>query len=135
MPLGILEKSPTPSSFCPFMQNGQWSVDTTCRSLVRSACHMCSWWCSALDRSGVEHTHLAPSKPGAPSWSSSVRYRYCGQVSPNTFCPVSRAVAICATACLAETCTTYSGAPVYCASMIARWVASSSACHGREMPW
>ena len=35
MPLGILEKSPMPSSFCSFKQNGQWSVLTTVRSLVR----------------------------------------------------------------------------------------------------
>ena len=61
MPFGILRKSPTPSSFWPFMQNGQWSVETICRSLVRSACHMWSWWPSARERSGVEHTHLAPS--------------------------------------------------------------------------
>ena len=33
----------SPSSFCSFMQNGQWSVETICRSLVRSACHMASW--------------------------------------------------------------------------------------------
>ena len=46
-----------------------------------------------------------------------------------------RAAAICAMACFAETCTTYSGAPVRSASMIARWVASSSICHGRETPW
>ena len=38
-------------------------------------------------------------------------------------------------ACLADTCTTYSGAPVNCARMIARWVASSSICHGRLVPW
>jgi hypothetical protein len=25
-----------------------------------------------------------PSSPGAPRWSSRVRYRYCGQVSANT---------------------------------------------------
>ena len=33
-PFGIFEKSSLPSCFCggSFMQNGQWSVDTTCRS-------------------------------------------------------------------------------------------------------
>ena len=61
MPFGILRKSSVPSSFWPFMQNGQWSVDTICRSFVRSACHMWSWWPSSRERSGVEHTHLAPS--------------------------------------------------------------------------
>ncbi len=80
---------------------------------------------------GVEHTHFAPSKPGAPSCSSSERYRYCGHVSAKTFCPVPRAVAICSSACFADTWTTYSGAPVTSANMIARCVASSSSCHGR----
>src|SRR4051794_15453442 len=96
MPLGILEKSPSPRSFCPFMQNGQWSVETIWMSLVRNDCHMWFWCPSARDLNGVEHTHLAPSKlphsaPCAPSCSSSDRYRYCGHVSPNTFCPTSRA--------------------------------------------
>ena len=61
MPLGIARKSSLPSSFWPFMQNGQWSVETIWMSLVRSACHMWCWWPSLLLRSGVEHTHLAPS--------------------------------------------------------------------------
>ena len=39
IPFGILEKSPRPSSFCSLKQNGQWSVDTTDRSLVRSPRH------------------------------------------------------------------------------------------------
>ncbi len=122
------------------MQNGQWSVETICRSFVRSACHMWSWWPSARERSGVEHTHFAPSnRPhsslDAPSCSSSDRYRYCGHVSPNTFWPLSRAAASCSTACFALTCTTYSGAPVRFAIMIARCVASSSICQARAMPW
>ena len=33
-PFGIFEKSSLPSSFC-FMQNGQWSVDTTASSFIR----------------------------------------------------------------------------------------------------
>ena len=75
IPFGMARKSPRPSSFCSFMQNGQWSVDTICRSLVRRACHMWSWCPSARDRSGVEQTHLAPSKPRRlrPSCSSSDR--------------------------------------------------------------
>ena len=73
MPLGILEKSPRPSSFCSFMQNGQWSVDTTASSFIRRPFHRSAWWCSCLERSGVEQTHLAPSKPGWASWSSSDR--------------------------------------------------------------
>ena len=40
MPFGIFRKSPLPSSFWSFMQNGQWSVETICRSFVRSACHI-----------------------------------------------------------------------------------------------
>ncbi|SKU05225.1 Uncharacterised protein [Mycobacteroides abscessus subsp. abscessus] len=78
---------------------------------------------------------MAPSKPGAPRLSSRDRYRYCGHVSPYTFWPASRAAANCATACFAETCTTYSGAPVRLDSMMARCVASSSSCHARAMPW
>ena len=105
MPLGILVKSPIPSSFWSFMQKGQWSVDTTARSSVRRPFHRSGWWCSCLLRSGGEATHLAPSKPGAPSWSSSVRYRYCGQVSANTFRPASRAAATAASASDADRCT------------------------------
>ena len=70
MPLGILEKSPRPSSFCSFMQNGQWSVETMASSFIRSPFQRSRWWCSCLERSGVEHTHLAPSKPGWARWSS-----------------------------------------------------------------
>ena len=53
-----------PSSFCSFMQNGQWSVLTTERSLVRSAFHNSFWCPSARERNGVEHTYFAPSKSG-----------------------------------------------------------------------
>ena len=35
-------------------------------SPVRMYCHSSSWWPSARERSGVEQTHFAPSKPGAP---------------------------------------------------------------------
>ena len=78
IPLGIFEKSPRPRSFWPFIQNGQWSVETIWMSLVRSDCHMWCWWPSCFDRSGVEHTHFAPSKSphsalDAPSCSSSDR--------------------------------------------------------------
>ncbi len=31
-PFGIFRKSPRPSSFWPWKSNGQWSVETTCRS-------------------------------------------------------------------------------------------------------
>ncbi len=74
MPFGIFEKSPIPMSFWSLKQNGQWSVETIDRSLLRRPFHRSRWWFfSCLDRSGVEQTHFAPSKPGAPSWSSSVR--------------------------------------------------------------
>ena len=62
MPLGILEKSPRPSSLPSLKQNGQWSVDTTDRSLVRRPRHSESWW--SFGRSGGEATNLAPSKSG-----------------------------------------------------------------------
>ena len=132
MPLGIFAKSPMPSSFCPLKQNGQWSVETTDRSLVRRPRHRAAP-CSA-GRSGGEHTYLAPSKSGLAR-SSSVRNRYCGQVSANTFCPASRACVTAASAWAADRCTMYSGAPVTLASWIARLVASPSSSGGRVSPW
>ena len=70
MPFGILEKSPTPSSFCSLKQNGQWSVDTQTRSLVRRPFHRSWWWCACSVRMGGEQTYLAPSKPGWARCSS-----------------------------------------------------------------
>ena len=110
MPFGIFLKSPRPSSFWSLKQNGQWSVETTARSSVRSPRHRSRACGSCLLRSGVEHTHLAPSKlspsgPRAPSWSSSVRYRYCGQVSAKTFAPRDRAALTSARASVADMCT------------------------------
>src|SRR5690606_320941 len=81
-------------------------------------------WCS-LGRSGVLHTYLAPANSGSARLSVD-RNRYCGQVSPKTFRPSSRARVSSATASAAETCTTYSGAPATWASRMARWVASAS---------
>ena len=43
MPLGIVEKLPMPSSFWSFMQNGQWSVDTTASSFIRRPFHRSVW--------------------------------------------------------------------------------------------
>ena len=111
MPFGIFLKSPRPSSFWSLKQNGQWSVETTARSSVRSPRHRSRACGSCLLRSGVEQTHLAPSKlspwgPCAPSWSSRVRYRYCGQVSANTFAPRDRAALTSARASDADMCTT-----------------------------
>jgi hypothetical protein len=64
-PLGILEKSSFPSSFCgvgSFMQNGQWSVETTWRSFLTSPFQSASWF--HFSRSGGDITNFAPSKPG-----------------------------------------------------------------------
>lgn len=132
IPLGILEKSPRPSSFWPLKQKGQWSVETTWRSLVRRPRHSAAW-CS-LGLSGVLHTYLAPSKSGSARLSVD-RNRYCGQVSPKTGRPSSRARVSSATASVAETCTTYSGAPATWASRMARWVASASRRALRTSPW
>ena len=44
------------------MQNGQWSVDTTCRSFLASPFHSASWF--HFSRSGGDITYSAPSKPG-----------------------------------------------------------------------
>ena len=131
MPLGILEKSPRPSSFWSLKQNGQWSVDTTDRSLVRRPFHSESWW--SLVRSGGEATNLAPSKSGRAR-SSMDSHRYCGQVSANTFCPASRASATASSACRADRCTMYSGQPATSASVMAREVASPSSSGGRVRP-
>ncbi|CAM5500849.1 hypothetical protein SVIOM74S_04985 [Streptomyces violarus] len=46
-----MEKSPRPSSFWPVKQKGQWSVETTWRSFVRSPCHSLAWCSRGL--SGV----------------------------------------------------------------------------------
>ena len=62
-PLGIFEKSPCPSAFCSFMQNGQWSVEIACRSLKARPRHSRS--CVAAGRSGGLITYFAPSKPGS----------------------------------------------------------------------
>ncbi|KQX51022.1 hypothetical protein ASE09_13600 [Streptomyces sp. Root66D1] len=82
----------------------------------------------------MEHTYFAPSKPGSARLSVD-RKRYCGQVSPKTGRPLSRAAAISATASSAETCTTYRGAPATRASWMARWVASASRRALRTSPW
>ena len=81
IPLGILAKESLPSSFWPFMQKGQWSVETTWRSYMRSPRQRWSWWC--FGRSGGVHTNLAPSNSSlsVPRRSSSDANRYCGQVS------------------------------------------------------
>ena len=71
MPLGILVKSPSPSSFCSLKQNGQWSVETQMSSLVRRPFHRSWWWCACFVRMGGEQTYFAPSKPGRARWSSS----------------------------------------------------------------
>ena len=62
---------------------------------MRSPRHSAAW-CSR-GRSGVEQTYLAPSKSGSARLSVD-RNRYCGQVSPKTFSPLSRAAASSATA-------------------------------------
>ena len=43
-PLGILRKSPWPSSFWPWKSNGQWSVATSCRSSLTRPVHSSSQW-------------------------------------------------------------------------------------------
>src|SRR5215468_5726561 len=131
IPFGIFEKSPRPISFCSLKQNGQWSVETMLRSLVRSPRHRCAQ-CS-LGRTGGEQTYLAPSNPGA-SRSSWDRYRYWGQVSANTLRPSSRASMTAWSACWALRWTMYSGAPVTWASLIALAVASPSSSGGLVRP-
>ena len=53
-----------PICFCggSFMQNGQWSVETTCRSFFARPFQSASWF--HFSRSGGDITNLAPSKPG-----------------------------------------------------------------------
>ena len=62
-PFGMRLKSPRPSSFCSRRQNGQWSVEMTSRSRVRSPRHSSSWF--HFSRSGGVSTYFAPSKPGS----------------------------------------------------------------------
>jgi hypothetical protein len=64
IPFGILEKSPRPSSFCSLKQNGQWSVDTTDRSLVRRPRHSESW-CS-LGAAAARRRTWRPRSPAGP---------------------------------------------------------------------
>src|SRR5215831_16740227 len=60
-PFGILVKSSRPSSFCSLKQNGQWSVEITCKSLPRRPVHNLSWF--HFSRRGGVMTYLAPSNP------------------------------------------------------------------------
>src|SRR5690606_3833957 len=62
IPNGILRKSPRPSSFCPFIQNGQWSVATLARCPSSRHLHRTSWFHFSR-RAGVM-THFGPSYPG-----------------------------------------------------------------------
>ena len=82
-PLGILAKLlSAPGSFLPRTSSylkAAWSDDSTWKVLAESPVQMCSWL--SVPRGGGEHTHLLPSSPGF-SKSSSLRNRYCGQVSP-----------------------------------------------------
>src|SRR4051812_49759320 len=59
-PFGILEKSPLPSTFCSFMQKGQWSVEIACRSLKASPRQRRS--CVSRARSGGAIPYFAPSE-------------------------------------------------------------------------
>src|SRR3972149_1632377 len=86
-PFGTLRKSPMPISFWPWKSNGQWSVETTCRSSWRRPSQRSSAW--SAGRSGGEQTNFAPLKP--LPMSSSERNRYCGQVSAKAGSPSSRA--------------------------------------------
>ncbi len=80
---GSSRSRPRPAPSAPSKQNGQWSVETTCRSLVRSPRHSASW-CLARGRSGVRASRTwRPRSPGSARLSVD-RNRYCGQVSPNT---------------------------------------------------
>ena len=81
--MGILRKLlSAPGSFLPRTSSylkAAWSDDSTWKVLAESPVQMCSWL--SVPRGGGEHTHLLPSSPGF-SKSSSLRNRYCGQVSP-----------------------------------------------------
>ena len=77
-PFGILVKSSLPRIFWSSKQNGQWSVETTCRwSCFRPSQ---SFGRFSFSRSGGVKTYFAPSKFGRSS-SSIDSSRYCGQVS------------------------------------------------------
>src|ERR1051325_2306871 len=61
-PLGILVKSSLPSTFWSSKQNGQWSVETTCKWSCLRPSH--SFGRCSLGRSGGVKTYFAPSKFG-----------------------------------------------------------------------
>ena len=63
-PFGIFEKSSWPSSFCPFMQNGQWSVDDDLQ-VVHAGDRARAPPALPFARIGGIMTYLAPSKPGS----------------------------------------------------------------------
>jgi hypothetical protein len=54
MPFGTTLNDSPFISFCSRRQNGQWSVLTTASVSSRSPLHRSRWWCSCLERSGVE---------------------------------------------------------------------------------
>ena len=59
-PFGIFEKSPSPSFFS-FMQNGQWSVETTWRSFPASPFQSATWF--HFSRRGGDITYFAALEP------------------------------------------------------------------------
>ena len=81
-----------PSSFCPFMQNGQWSVETTWRSCVRRPRHRSSCIDARAERRRADV--LRPLEAG-PREVVLREKRYCGQVSANVGRPRSRASTTC----------------------------------------
>ena len=104
MPFGILEKSPSPSSFWSFMQNGQWSVDTT-TEVVGAKCSPQSLVCfgAATKRRRTDEVRALESLAGEIVLR--MRNRYCGQVSAKTFVPGPRAATTRSSASAADRCT------------------------------
>ena len=116
IPFGILEKSPSPSSFCSLKQNGQWSVRDHRQVAGAQVAPQLVLVALGRERSGVEHTHFAPSNPGCRRGAPRARGRgTAGRSRRRRSGPRRAPGRACSTACFADMCTTYSGAPVRCA--------------------
>ncbi len=132
-PLGILWKGVRgPPAIFSEKRQGEWSEEKTWKVPLARPCHSIAW--SALVRGGGVQTYLAPSRSWV-SMSSSVRKRYCGQVSAKTRKPRSCAARICAAAWPAETWAMRIGTSISSDSAIARCVASRSPIGLCALPW
>ena len=136
MPLGILEKSPRPSSFCSFMQNGQWSVDTTASSFIRRPFHRSAGGARAWSAAASSRPTWRPRSRAGRGGPRSTGRGTAGTSRRTRSGRAWRAAATSSSASDADMWTMYSGTlPATLASWIARCVASPSSSAGRVKEW